>query len=580
MVGDTVNQSTPDLWYGTHGPRDARIVVVGEAWGLEESGMKRPFVGGAGNELKRMLSEAGINIDDCLLTNVVAARPPNNEMWRFFHDKAVGATNVRGLHPTQFVVDELDRLVRQISAHERTLVIGCGNYPLWALTDCAGYDVPGDAEGRRCPNGIMNWRGSMWHTLSGTRYLPVVHPAAILRQWDLRAVTVHDLKARVALALSGDWRPRNMPVFWAPPTFEQAELKLRNWITRANNGETFRLTCDIETARRLITCIGFADSTNFAMSIPFVRNGTLESYWTIEEEISLISLIRRVLTSPNIQIEGQNFIYDIQYLDAYFAARPATYNDSMLMHHLLWPGTPKGLDYLSSLYCHYHWYWKEDGKEWNTSGELADLLLYNCWDCVRTYEVITTLAALIPQLNLSSQWEETKARASLALRMMLRGTRIDRKRRGELKITLTDTRSLLLHELLTIIPQAWLPPWKKGAKRTYWPDSPKQQQEVFGEILGLKLPRHRKTGRPTLGKDALEELPRKHPEWTGLFRRLKDLRSVSVFMSHFINADLDGDDRMRCSFNPAGTETFRWSSSTNAFGRGTNLQNIPRGDEE
>jgi DNA polymerase-1 len=34
---------------------------------------------------------------------------------------------------------------------------------------------------------------------------------------------------------------------------------------------------------------------------------------------------------------------------------------------------------------------------------------------------------------------------------------------------------------------------------------------------------------------------------------------------------------MRCSFNIAGTETYRFSSSTNAFGSGLNLQNIPKG---
>lgn len=572
----------PDLWYGTSGPRDARIVIVGEAWGLEESGAKQPFVGNAGNELTRMLSEAGIKREDCLLTNVVSARPPNNEMWRFFHAKDASdrGPDVRGLHPTRFVLDELVRLNKQISSSERSLVVGCGNYPLWALTDCSGFDVPAEAEGRRCPNGIMNWRGSMWYTLSGVQMLPIIHPSAIFKQWGLRAPTVHDLKARIPLALAGNWRPQNPPTFWAPPTFDQARLKLKNWITRAEGGERFRLTCDIETARKLITCIGFADSIHFAMCIPFVLNGTLADYWTRGEEIELISLMRRVLTHPNIEVEGQNFIYDIQYLDAYLAARPRGYKDSMLMHHLLWPGLPKGLDYLSSLYCQYHWYWKEDGKEWNTSGELADLLLYNCWDCVRTHEVITSLLVLIPQLGMETQWKETQARADLALRMMFRGIRIDRQHRGKLKFELTDAHNALLYELLKIIPQEWLPPWKKGAKKTFWPTSPKQQQIVFGEILGMKIPKHRKTGNPTLGKEAFEDLPLKHPEWKGLFNRLADFRSIGVFQSHFINAELDGDDRMRCSFNPAGTETFRWSSSKNAFGRGTNLQNIPRGDEE
>jgi DNA polymerase I-like protein with 3'-5' exonuclease and polymerase domains len=36
---------------------------------------------------------------------------------------------------------------------------------------------------------------------------------------------------------------------------------------------------------------------------------------------------------------------------------------------------------------------------------------------------------------------------------------------------------------------------------------------------------------------------------------------------------------MRCTYNLAGTETFRFSSSEDAFGFGTNLQNIPKGDE-
>lgn len=420
----------------------------------------------------------------------------------------------------------------------------------------------------------------MWYTLSSTPLLPIVHPAAILRQWELRAVTVHDLKARVPFALAGDWRAPTPPVFWAPPSFDQACLKLKNWIARADSGEKFKLVNDIETARKHITAQGWSDGPNFAMAIPLVKNGLLEPYWDMMQEITLTSLMRRLITHPNITIVGQNWIYDVQYQDAYLAARPATYEDTMLKHHLLWPGTPKGLDYLSSLYCHYHWYWKEDGKEWDGKGTINDLLVYNCWDCVRTFECDDTLTQLIQQLHLTRQWEETKQRAGLALRMMLRGVLIDRKRRGQLGIELTGVYDAILHELLEIIPQEWLPPWKKGAKHTYWPASPKQQQVVFGDILGMRIPKHRKTGRPTLGKEALNELPIRHPEWKGIFRRLADLRSVGVFQSHFIKAELDGDDRMRCSFNPAGTETFRWSSSHNAFNRGTNLQNIPAGDEE
>ena len=60
-----------DIWYGTSGPRNARIVVVGEAWGYEEQQAKQPFVGQSGQELQRMLSEAGIDPKSVFMTNVV-----------------------------------------------------------------------------------------------------------------------------------------------------------------------------------------------------------------------------------------------------------------------------------------------------------------------------------------------------------------------------------------------------------------------------------------------------------------------------------------------------------------------------
>lgn len=45
-------------------------------------------------------------------------------------------------------------------------------------------------------------------------------------------------------------------------------------------------------------------------------------------------------------------------------------------------------------------------------------------------------------------------------------------------------------------------------------------------------------------------------------------------MLSVLRTPLDSDGRMRCSYNVVGTENGRWSSSKNANGRGTNLQNI------
>lgn len=577
-----------DLWKGTRGPKDAQIVIVGEAWGREEQAAQVPFMGSSGNELKRMLAEAGIDDSSVLMTNIVADRPMNNQMWRFF-DPA--APLYKGLKPGKKVIDGISQLDEQLAAYPRSLIIGAGNYPLWACTEVAGIGPAPDKEARllglKVPTGISNWRGSMWFAGEGnqTPFLPIIHPAAVLRQWSLRSTTVHDFKARIPMALRGDWRPPIEPIFWAPPTFEQATSKLRLWIATANAGSKLRISADIETipSRKLLVCIGLTDSKHFAMCIPFldVKPGSVTTdFWTHEQEVVLIDLLRRLLSHPNILLEGQNFNYDNQYIQKEWAITPLIDFDTMAAQHLLWPGTPKGLDHISSLYCQYHWYWKEDGKEWDTKGDLKRQLLYNCEDLVRTYEAAGSMREVIKQLNLTRQWEETRERHILALEMMNTGVLIDRKKRASQGILLQEHANRLSSELEKIIPQWMLPERKKGAKPAKWYDSPKQQKFVFGDLLGIKIPINRKTGNPTLDKNALLDLGRKYPMWKGIFKRLGDLRSVEVFQSHFIGAALTINGRMSSFFKVDGTETFRWSSSQNAFREGANLQTIPAGDED
>jgi hypothetical protein len=47
-------------------------------------------------------------------------------------------------------------------------------------------------------------------------------------------------------------------------------------------------------------------------------------------------------------------------------------------------------------------------------------------------------------------------------------------------------------------------------------------------------------------------------------------------MLSFLRSSTDPDGHMRCSFNVGGTTSGRWSSSTNVYGRGTNLQALDR----
>lgn len=584
-----------DLWYGTSGPRNAKIAIVAEAWGATEAYDKKPLVGASGSEFTLMLAEAGISRQDCFITNCWAVQPPNNDASYFFEPKDSGAQKWKGLQPTAWAKAELNRLFQQLATVQPTLVIALGNYALWALTGEAHVSFssapPESAVKCIVPTGITSWRGSMLLSneagIPSLKVLPIIHPAAILRAWYNRAVTVHDLSSRVPLALSGDWRPSPPPNILAMPTFAEANSVLQNWLGHAYSGSLLRLSHDIETARGVITCMAFADgpysSGSTALVIPLVRpssSGAFENYWSAEEELSLSRTMRQLWSYPNVKIEGQNYNYDTQWIEVFYGSRPNFDFDTMLAHHLLWPGTPKGLDYLSSLYNHYYWYWKDDNKEWDVKGNFDQHLRYNAEDALRTFECATELRRQIAKQGFSELWEIEKQKNEMALEMMRRGIAVDRPLRAELGFQLSFEKQKINEWLKSLIPQALMGDLApKNSKSAGWWDSTHQQKTLFYDVLGLPAQKNRKTGAPSLDDASLVALRKKVPEFTRIWDALSAQRSISVFHNTFVSAPLEPDGRMKCSFNTAGTETFRWSSSSNAFWRGTNLQNIPKGEE-
>ena len=599
MYSPVIGEQVSDLWYGTSGPRDAQIVVVAESWGSHEAQQKKPLVGPSGYEFDRMLREAGYPRDQIFCTNVFGAQPPNNEVWRFFSTKQSGVPKWKGLQPTEWAKSELNRLYRQLEAVSPRIVIAAGNYALWALTEdlvSYGSESTGDGATVLVPTGISSWRGSMLESsVLGSskpklKVLPIIHPAAILRAWYQRAVTVHDLSNRIPLGLRGDWRPVVPPTITSQPTAAEAERVLGNWLIECASGNLLRLSHDIETSRGAITCMAFADGPyregSTALVIPLVRplhGRGFSDYWTFAEETSLVRTIRLLISHPNVRIIGQNYNYDTQWIERDWGIRPRLDFDTMLAHHLLWPGTPKGLDYLASLYNHYYWYWKDDNKEWEVRADGWEAhLRYNAEDALRTYECATELDSQITAQGFTELWATEKAKNEMALEMMRRGVRIDRKRRAEMGFQLATEKQRINSWLASVIPQTWITQSEfapQHSNKSWW-DSGKQQKDLFFRILGFPAKRSRKTGNETLDAEALERLRKDVPWAERLWDALELQRSIGVFHNTFIGAELEMDGRMKCSFNTAGTETFRWSSSANAFWRGTNLQNIPKGEEK
>lgn len=166
--------------------------------------------------------------------------------------------------------------------------------------------------------------------------------------------------------------------------------------------------------------------------------------------------------------------------------------------------------------------------------------------------------------------------------MMNRGVLIDKARRAQLTFELGEALNGLEREILTIVPQEWIgEPGKRARDKTsvFWFQSDKQTKRVLNDFLGFKTINNRKTGEPTSGKEAMMQYKMLYPEFSGLINRLRMAGSVDNTL-HVLRVPLDPDDRMRCSYNPGGADTHRLSSSTNAFGRGTNLQNLTKGEED
>ena len=570
-----------DIFYGTSGPRDADIAIIGESWGEAEDRKKLPFVGASGDELTKILAECGIARSSVFFSNVVPERPPSNEMLWFFNPTREARKDsepfIRGLYPQPNVIQGVERLREQLAIVKPKIVIGFGNYTLWALTEDS-FGI-GDKYGHKIPTGMGNWRGSQLYCrkdMGGARLLPTYHPAAVFRTWPWRYDIVHDLKARVPKALKDNWDPPEYD-FTIQPSFEKVMETLHLFDVAATD-EPLWLAEDIETANEHITCIGFAWSDHNAICIPFTC--ARGAYWSEEEEIEIVLAIRHLHANPNIKTIGMYFLSDAQYIALYWGYIPRCEADVMILHHLCWPGKPKSLNYISSLYNNYHCFWKDEGKEFHPTFSDIQHWNYNCKDAVATFEANTHLQHVVEYLGLEEQADLQMQQFPVALDMMIRRVRIDLDARAKLSVELSLLITDRCNWLEDIIPKDVFP---RKPKKSPWYTSPAQSAELFYDVLGIaevKGKGKRKTKGRTCDDDALTTIGNREPAIRPITQAIQELRSLRIFRTNFVEALLDPDGRLGCAFDTTGTRTFRWNSSESAFYRGANLQTIPKGSEE
>jgi DNA polymerase len=133
---------------------------VGEAPGAQEDKLGKPFVGGAGKTLNRMLRRAGIRRSRCLVINPFFTRPPNNNVGHFFLPREM----YRKVKP------EFRRHIKHfhkiLDSHRPAMIIAMGRTASWALTNYRGE--------------LSSRIGKISHTEYGPM-IQINHPAYFMR---------------------------------------------------------------------------------------------------------------------------------------------------------------------------------------------------------------------------------------------------------------------------------------------------------------------------------------------------------------------------------------------------------------
>lgn len=343
----------------------AKICILGEAFGANEARLGVGFVGASGVELLRMLSEARVitlsREDHSHISNYWATSQPKHLQAVWAAHPELHRTNVFNLHPHANRIEslcgpktegvpgypaltkakylrreyqpELERLADELVSLDPNLILCLGNTPLWALAGTTG---------------ISKLRGTTrlsTHCASGFKLLPTYHPAAVLRQWELRPTTIADLTKAAREAGYPEIR-RPAREIWIEPDLADITRFFAEHVTDF-------LSVDVETKGTRITCIGFAPSPNLALVVPFDDDRKKgRHYWPTKElEIAAWDLLRVPLEDRRIRKLFQNGLYDLAFIwrSMGIAVRGATH-DTMLLSHAQQPEALKGLGYLGSVF--------------------------------------------------------------------------------------------------------------------------------------------------------------------------------------------------------------------------------------
>jgi uracil-DNA glycosylase len=335
------------------------IAFVGGAAGEQENFTGAPFMGASGQELTRLLMDAGIQRRESFLTYVFMDRPLNDKLSNWCVNKAHAAARYiqhrkvlcetwpdfnwpkdyswsslgSGEYLLPEYLGELPRLKQELEECQANVIVPLGAVACWALLQTTGIKF---LRGVAQPAVLV----------PGAKVLPTFNPGYILRRWEDRPIMLADLlKIKRNAAYPEVRLPKRE--LWIEPTLQDLYTFEQKYLADAE-----LISCDIENTGDFITCIGFAPNPSIAIVVPFVDHSKPDyHYWpTLREETLAWEWVRRQLVCETPKL-GQNFLYDMQHLWKGHGIPIMNFqHDTMLLHHAQYPELQKGLGFLASIH--------------------------------------------------------------------------------------------------------------------------------------------------------------------------------------------------------------------------------------
>ncbi len=313
--------SDPQLIPGM-GKADADIMIVGDCPDHKAIQVHRPIAPPSETVFESCLHQAGLTKSSIYLTNLIKDDTRVEKYWNERSKKIIA-----GIDTYVKILDEEVESVKpkvMVTMGELPSALMTGN---GATTKTRGYPFFPDRE---------------------LIVIPVLHPSKMIwGNYIWRYYLSHDLSKARELAENPELLYTPEIGVFIPRTFDEAENMLRTMMSWD------KLSIDIEVNNFEVSCIGFANEADYAISIP------TDMRWTLEEEVKLWNLIAKIMGDESITKIGQNFIFDIHFLAQKMnIITRGPIIDTMMSHSIMYPDFLKALNFLGSVYTKQP-YWKD-----------------------------------------------------------------------------------------------------------------------------------------------------------------------------------------------------------------------------